>query len=86
VELSDYDRPETWIDLDDAMSALEVAYPKKAEIVKFRFYAGLSVQETANLLGLSEVMIHKHWRFARAWLMKRLSLAPRETNDENQDL
>ncbi|MFN0057148.1 MAG: ECF-type sigma factor [Planctomycetota bacterium] len=72
VDLADDAQVRSCLDLDAALDALERQYPKKAEIVKLRYYAGLSVAETASTIGLSEVTVMKHWRFARAWLLRQL--------------
>jgi DNA-directed RNA polymerase specialized sigma24 family protein len=45
---------------------------QKAELVKLRFYAGLSAEETAQVMGVSEKTIQRHWIHARAWLFREL--------------
>ena len=46
-----------------------------AQVVRLRFYAGLSVDETADVLGVSPATVDRRWRFARAWLWRQLRLA-----------
>jgi len=48
--------------------------PQKAEIVKLRFFVGLSFEEIAALLGLNERTIRRHWTFAKAWMCKELEI------------
>lgn len=54
--------------LDDAFRRLEQQDPEAADVVRLRFYAGLSVAETAQAKGLSERTVKREWAFARAWL------------------
>ena len=53
-------------------TALEKEDPLKTQIVNLRFFAGMSMKETAHVLGLSERTLHRHWRFIRAWLKSRI--------------
>lgn len=59
--------------LDDAVSRLAVTEPAKAELVKLRYFAGLSLAEAASCLGISEATAKRHWAIARAWLYSALS-------------
>jgi RNA polymerase sigma-70 factor, ECF subfamily len=54
--------------LDDALTRLETMDPRKGRVVELRFFAGLSVEETASALQLSERTVKREWNFARAWL------------------
>ncbi len=58
--------------LDDAISRLEQESPSAAAVVRLRFYAGLSVDETAETLDLSPRTVNREWTFARAWLYRLL--------------
>ena len=58
--------------LDEAIQQLQAEDPRVAEIVMLRYYAGLSVAETAETLGQSVSTVTRDWRFARAWLAERL--------------
>jgi RNA polymerase sigma factor (TIGR02999 family) len=62
--------------LDEAIRCLQAEDPRLAEIVELRYYTGLSVEETAGVLGLSVSTVTREWRFARAWLAGRLGAAP----------
>ena len=57
----------------EALEELEGRDPLEAQIVLLRYFAGLTMDETAAVLGLAERTLDRHWRFIRAWLMKRLS-------------
>ena len=54
------------------------ATPEKAEIVQLRFFAGLSHEEVAEIMGVSAITIKRHWRYARVWLLRQM--------EGNQDL
>jgi RNA polymerase sigma factor (TIGR02999 family) len=62
--------------LDEAIQQLQAEDPRVAEIVLLRYYAGLSVAETAETLGQSVSTVTRDWRFARAWLAGRLGGTP----------
>ena len=52
---------------------LEQRDPLKGRIVNLRYFAGMSVKESATVLGLSERTLHRHWRFIKVWLKNRLA-------------
>jgi len=54
--------------LDVALAQLAAADPRRAELVKLRYFAGLTLEQTAELLGISRATADRHWAFARAWL------------------
>jgi RNA polymerase sigma factor (TIGR02999 family) len=58
--------------LDEAIRGLQAVAPHLAEIVLLRYYTGLSVEETAAVVGRSESTVKREWRQARAWLVERL--------------
>ena len=58
--------------LDEALTRLAKEDPEKAKVVQLRFFAGLSHEEAAQVLGISAVTVKRHWRYARAWLHKEL--------------
>ena len=58
--------------LDDALAKLEESDPDLARLVELRFFAGLSIAETAAALGLSTATVERHWRVARMWLRRYL--------------
>jgi RNA polymerase sigma factor (TIGR02999 family) len=57
----------------EALAELEQRDPLQAQIVLLRYFSGLTMDETAAILGLSERTLDREWRYLRAWLMKRLS-------------
>ena len=59
--------------LDEALDALELFAPDWARVVELRYFGGLSVEETADYLGVGPATVKRHWAFARAWLFKRLT-------------
>lgn len=59
--------------LDEAICRLEGRDERLSQVVRLRFYAGLSVADTAKALGLSERTVKRHWSFARAWLYTQLA-------------
>jgi RNA polymerase sigma-70 factor (ECF subfamily) len=61
--------------LDDAMNALAVISPRKVQVVEMRFFGGLSVEETAEVLKVSAVTVMRDWSSAKAWLYRELSRA-----------
>jgi RNA polymerase sigma-70 factor (ECF subfamily) len=61
------------IALDDAMNALARIDPRKVQVVEMRFFGGLSVEETAEVLQVSTVTVKRDWRTARTWLYRELT-------------
>jgi RNA polymerase sigma factor (TIGR02999 family) len=59
--------------LDEALSRLATEDPEAARIVQLRYYAGLSVEDAAQALGISRAYAYRQWTFARAWLLQALS-------------
>ena len=59
--------------LDEALDLLAQHDPVKAELVKLRYFAGLTVEEAAELLGVSRATADRHWRFAKTWLYCELT-------------
>ena len=59
--------------LDDALQALAEIDEQKAKIVELRYFGGLSIEETAEVIGVSVPTINRQWRMARAWLFNEIS-------------
>jgi len=59
--------------LDEALSRLEALDERQCRVVELRFFSGLSVQETAGVLGVSDRTVELDWKMARAWLMTQLA-------------
>ena len=60
------------IDLDEALKRLEDFDQTKSRIVEIRFFSGMSIEETAQVLGIAPSTVSHHWRLARAWLKKEM--------------
>jgi RNA polymerase sigma factor (TIGR02999 family) len=58
--------------LDEALTRLATADPAKAALVKLRYFAGLSIEESARALGISSATAKRHWAYARAWLFHQI--------------
>ena len=59
--------------LDEALSKLAEKHPDKAAVVKLRYFAGLTIREAANVLGMSVSTADRYWTYARAWLYSELA-------------
>jgi RNA polymerase sigma-70 factor (ECF subfamily) len=70
--LSDTEAEEL-VALDDALERLAGANPRAAEVVMHRFFSGLSLEETASLMGVSTKTVQRDWLAARAWLRKEVA-------------
>jgi RNA polymerase sigma factor (TIGR02999 family) len=71
AETSD-DDPLDLVALDEALRKFEALYPQKAQVVQLRFFAGCTLEETAQMLGIARATAQRHWAFARAWLFGQL--------------
>ena len=60
------------IALDEALRALEMVDPQKSKIVELRYFAGLSIEETGEVLGISQTTVRREWRRAKAWLYRSI--------------
>jgi len=78
IDLAEDSNPDEVLSVDDAVSRLEKHAPELGEVVRLRFYAGLSEQETAMALGVSDRTVRRNWALARAWLNRAL-----EADDAN---
>jgi RNA polymerase sigma-70 factor (ECF subfamily) len=65
-------RDENLVVLDDALQALARIDPRKAQVVELRFFGGLSVEETAEVLKVSPVTVMRDWSTARTWLYREM--------------
>jgi RNA polymerase sigma factor (TIGR02999 family) len=59
--------------LDEALRALEEVDPQKGRVVELRYFAGLSIEETAEVLNISPTTVRREWRRAKAWLYRALA-------------
>jgi len=67
-------RAEELCRLDEALTALSEIDPRRAQVIELRFFAGLSVEETAEVLGVSPQTVMRDWKLARAWLNRELRM------------
>lgn len=77
VDLNDADpvnaiTPEQLVIVDDSLGQLESNAAEVATVFKLRFYMGYSIEETAEMAGISRATAYRHWTFARAWLLNEL--------------
>lgn len=69
------ERTSDLIQIDEALTRLEALDPRQAKVVELRFFGGLSVEETAEALGVSAPTVKREWAMARAWLHRELAAA-----------
>lgn len=79
LDLTD-ERAADLIALDDALKSLAEFDPQKAKVVELRFFGGLSIEETAAVMGLGTATITRQWRLAKAWLYHELSSSETTTS------
>jgi len=65
-------RSADFVALDEALKALAEIDPRKVKVVEMRFFAGLSVEEVAELLNVSKETVMRDWRLAKVWLLREL--------------
>jgi RNA polymerase sigma factor (TIGR02999 family) len=75
VEITVEGPPDDVLALDEALTKLAQKHPDKAELVKLRYFAGLTVEEAAQALGISPATADRHWAYARAWLFREIAPA-----------
>jgi RNA polymerase sigma factor (TIGR02999 family) len=70
------------VSLDEALHRLKAEYAEIGQVVELRFYAGLSVAETAEVLGVSPATVKRRWEFGRTWLFRELGDTAPGADDE----
>ena len=65
--------PDDLAALDEALAKFAETHPEKAQLVKLRYFAGLTIEEAAQALGIGTSTADRHWAFARAWLYRQMS-------------
>jgi RNA polymerase sigma factor (sigma-70 family) len=78
LDLAAEPEPEEILAFDEAISRLESETPDAARVVRLRFYGGLTVEQTAEAMGVSSRTVHREWTYARAWLFRELEPGARE--------
>jgi RNA polymerase sigma factor (TIGR02999 family) len=71
VDVSD-ERAAALVALDEALERLAAEDPQKARLVELRYFGGLSIEETAEVLGVGTATVVRHWRAVKAWLFKEI--------------
>jgi RNA polymerase sigma factor (TIGR02999 family) len=74
IALTD-DQSEMLESMDEALGRLELVASRQARVVECRFFGGMSVEETSEVLGISPRSVKRDWSFARAWLRREMQLA-----------
>ena len=72
-EIASPSKDQGLVAVDDALQVLEGVDPRKAKIVELKFFGGLTVDETAEVLRISPQTVMRDWKMARAWLMGELA-------------
>jgi RNA polymerase sigma factor (sigma-70 family) len=72
AEAAAQDQPEDFVAIHEALTKLAALDPRKEQVVELRFFGGLSVAETAEVLGVSPDTLERDWRLARMWLVREL--------------
>jgi RNA polymerase sigma factor (TIGR02999 family) len=75
AELTVDNPPDELLAVDEALGRLETVHPQKAQLVKLRYFAGLTIEQAAAAMGVSVPTANRHWAFARAWLYHHISAA-----------
>jgi RNA polymerase sigma factor (TIGR02999 family) len=86
VDLSDADSPseeslDTLLELDEALTRLSEIDPAVSDLVKLRYFAGLSIEHAAKAQGIARRTAVDHWAFARAWLRRELAKSNEPSSD-----
>ena len=66
-------RPSELMTLDDALTRMAEMDPRKAKVIEFRFFGGLSVKEIADVLKISPQSVMRDWKLAKVWLQRELN-------------
>jgi RNA polymerase sigma factor (sigma-70 family) len=72
-EVASRTRDREIVAIDEALDALTQVDPRKAKVIELRFFGGLSVEETAEVLKISPQTVMRDWKMARAWLMAEIT-------------
>jgi len=73
IELSIHDPPDDLLALDEALCEFANQEPEKAQLVKLRYFAGLTIEEAARAQGISLRTANRNWAYAKAWLFSRIT-------------
>ena len=76
VAMVRHERAAELVALDEALASLAVVDQRKSQIVELRFFGGLTVEETAEVLKVSPITVMREWRAAKAWLHREITIGP----------
>jgi RNA polymerase sigma factor (TIGR02999 family) len=76
ADLAAPERSEDLLALDEALDQLAIKDARKAELIKLRYFAGLTMEQAAEILGISVATAHRDWNYARAWLHRSITGIP----------
>jgi RNA polymerase sigma factor (TIGR02999 family) len=82
AELAGEEADERLLAIDEALDKLAAEQQIVADVVKYRFFVGLTIAETSEVLGIPVRTANRHWAYARAWLYQHLNPAPKTTGDK----
>jgi RNA polymerase sigma factor (TIGR02999 family) len=85
VSLAVPEPQEDLLALDEALGLLGEQHPRKAELVKLRYFGGLTGAEAAEVLGISTTTAERDWNYARAWLYQRIAGQDGPASEKRQD-
>ncbi len=72
IEPAARDSNERIVAVDEVLTRFAALHPEKAELVKLRFFAGMTLADAASALGISTATADRHWKYARAWLCREM--------------
>jgi RNA polymerase sigma-70 factor (ECF subfamily) len=75
------ERAAEMVALDEALNQLAAVDPRQSKVVELRYFGGMSVEETAEVLGVSSVTVMRDWRAAKAWLLREITSDERLKNN-----
>ena len=78
VAVANQERAAEFIALDDALTALGEIDERKSRMIELRFFGGLTIEETAEVMKLSPITLRREWRAAKAWLLREIDRTRRE--------
>ena len=73
ADLVDGEPVDELLAIDEGLTRLEMAEPQAAQVVKLRYFAGLTIEQAADAMGISVRTANRHWAYARAWLYRELT-------------
>ena len=72
IDLVSNEKSAELIALDEALNRLALKDERKARVVELRYFGGMSVEETAEVLGVSKITVERDWAYAKAWLSREI--------------